>query len=104
MEDNKKVSGEATHEPLVEDLTSRHGWSSTITTKYRKPEDKPTLSPCIKCGGTDISTSYHGSHMNCSPEWRKEHYSPSDLNQMEHLHYYCRVCGYSWVGPTKDSE
>jgi len=50
---------------------------------------------CIKCGCTDIGTSYHSSIYSC--RWGN-HNREDD----EHLHLTCRKCQYDWCEPTKD--
>lgn len=54
---------------------------------------------CCKCGNkgsnkNGISISYHKSEYKCGYTEREDEGSKG-----EHLHYYCRICGYSWCGP-----
>ena len=58
--------------------------------------DIPVISPCIKCGGTNVGTSYHSDDCKC--------YRLCNKRRGEHLHYICDSCGYDWVGPTLDQK
>ena len=62
------------------------------------------MSACIKCGSVDVGTSFHKqgcpqtdcSCASCS-------YGSHAKQHSEHLHRYCRVCGFDWIEPTKDA-
>lgn len=53
---------------------------------------------CCKCGQEDISVSYHSCDYDCS--YSQKH---DEGNEGEHLHYTCKLCGYSWCGVTRDN-
>lgn len=56
------------------------------------------LKVCKKCGGKDVHLAFHrGDHKDCS-------YNAHNKSSKEHLHYFCRLCGYDWTGPTLDAE
>ncbi len=58
------------------------------------------LDKCIKCGRLGISRTWHETRdrymSGCSPEERRRNDWPADV---EHLHYRCRDCGYTWAMP-----
>ena len=58
-------------------------------------------APCPKCGNNDISVSWHKDDNDCGWTWWR---NGRGTVQGEHLHYTCRRCQYSWIGPTADSQ
>jgi hypothetical protein len=60
---------------------------------------------CQKCGSIDIHTRYHKqgcsdpdcSCSNCS-------YTYIHKQHAEHLHRFCRGCGYDWIDPPADAR
>ena len=57
----------------------------------------PKTNDCIKCGGSDIHTSWHAA---CG--YPKCTWGGNISSEEEHLHYSCRNCGYDWSGDTRD--
>jgi ribosomal protein S27AE len=53
---------------------------------------------CDKCGTLVATLQYHKGRYDCV--WRSRLDQGTDL---EHLHYTCRLCGYTWTGPTADA-
>ena len=57
---------------------------------------------CPKCGSDDINVQYHkddGYPLGCG-------YSVFLFNRCreEHLHCFCRFCGYDWCEPVKSKK
>ena len=52
---------------------------------------------CEKCGSVQQITAYHNGTV-----WRSRGCGYRDLNtdSGEHLHRYCRGCGYDWTATT----
>jgi hypothetical protein len=61
-------------------------------------DEKGGAMNCVKCGGDNISTSYHRDEWACLYGERAD-----EGRRREHLHYYCRRCSYSWTGATQDA-
>ena len=62
----------------------------------------PGTIPCIKCRGEDIYIRHHNCRHDCG---YGDHGKPSGLEcggVNEHLHHYCRRCGWDWSSPTAD--
>lgn len=55
-----------------------------------------TKQKCVKCGSHEYNMKWH----------EKPCCTAADTLYIdgEHLHYYCQICGYDWMGPTMDSE
>lgn len=69
------------------------------TYKQTKPDTASNsrlidLLSCEKCGSTDIHTRYHRNSHACGYSERFD-----DGCSDEHLHRYCRGCGYTWASP-----
>lgn len=56
-------------------------------TRFDTPQKRSALldDECDKCGSFDNSFRFH--------DW-------CESNSIEHLHYSCYTCGYSWMGQT----
>jgi len=72
-----------------EGCSNKEKTTSTVKTK----EMKEAL--CPKCHSRKVITQWH---LTCHPTMEGPHCECSDYNRMdrEHLHYYCRNCGYDW--------
>lgn len=62
---------------------------------------------CAKCGGRDINKRFHKS----KPEWRYDNpecnvgfLKPHQNRNSEHIHCFCRVCGFDWCEDTEEQK
>ena len=58
------------------------------------PRKKIGKQICPKCANEEIRISYHTDSYNYLHRCNYFDHSKSDL---EHLHYYCKVCDYDWT-------
>lgn len=57
------------------------------------------MDKCKKCGGEDISISWHINKYKCFlPSLRETE------REDEHLHYVCRTCEFVWTGDVQNRE
>lgn len=64
---------------------------------------EPTLR-CVKCGSTDISTTFHEA-TECSYEYCDDCHESHGCKggQDEHLVRFCRVCRFEWYDSPLDA-
>lgn len=48
----------------------------------------PYKSSCVKCGTTSPNVQWHSEEIGCTTS--------------EHMHCYCRLCGYEWAELPQD--
>ena len=53
---------------------------------------------CAKCRNTDIYVRHHEARRECPKGWCKKEFDG------EHLHHFCRVCGFEWKTATQDAK
>lgn len=66
------------------------------------PPQSPASPVCVKCRGTDISTTFHkgaGYYDGCGGSVKRRH----SMRDGEHLHRTCRTCQWDWCDPPADS-
>lgn len=54
---------------------------------------------CRKCGSGNIATSFHEDEEDCRNILQFQYRFKG-----EHLHKYCRHCGYQWSAPCEDDD
>lgn len=61
------------------------------------PSELSDVLACPKCKGIDIYTRYHESQYGTGSRGC----NVMDLSKWEgeHLHHYCKKCGYDWTSP-----
>ena len=55
---------------------------------------------CIKCGSTDIATTWHEDKWACGYDSRQRFPTMDG----EHLHKHCRGCHFEWSIPPNDAK
>jgi hypothetical protein len=58
---------------------------------------------CPKCDGDDISVHWHrGGYTYSAAVKHKCGYGDFAKPSGEHLHHYCRVCGFDWFNDVRE--